>query len=297
MNREIALVLSGGGARGISHIGAIEVLLERGFTITSVAGTSMGALVGGMLAKGNLEGFTAWLKHITRRDILKLLDISIGKGGFLKGERILHELEQMVGEVLIEDLEMPYSCVAVDLHTHKEVIYRRGSLLKAIRASISIPTVFLPIVSDESIIVDGGLLNPLPLSVIKRKNGEMLVAVDVNAPTDYDRPEGHQEDTIRAGRYKQALEMINHRWSELVGHSGENHHEKQRHIGLFEIITESIAVMQEELTKHAVSQYNPDLFIQVSRKTGSIFDFYKAEEMIEAGRQACLHALRENGIS
>jgi NTE family protein len=164
-----------------------------------------------------------------------------------------------------------------------------------VRASISIPTLFLPVVENETLMVDGGLLNPLPLSAASLKEGSMLVAVDVNAPIEYESPVKTVHDHEREGKYKQALEMMNHRWSQMIGHNhdsaADNHKIKQA--GLFEVITESLAIMQEELTKNAILEFKPDLLIEVSRKCASIYDFYKAEELIEAGRHACLAALQK----
>ncbi|HNW54450.1 MAG TPA: patatin-like phospholipase family protein, partial [Bacteroidales bacterium] len=145
MKQNIALVLSSGGARGIAHIGVIEELLDSGYNITSISGTSMGALVGAMQAKGTLPEFKEWLLSVTKMDMLKFMDLAVGHGGLIKGEKIMKVVGEYIGDMNIENLPIPFSCVAADLEGHREVVFDAGNLLLAIRASCSIPTVFLPV--------------------------------------------------------------------------------------------------------------------------------------------------------
>ncbi|MCW5579337.1 MAG: patatin-like phospholipase family protein, partial [Dokdonella sp.] len=182
--RRISLVLGSGGARGYAHIGVIEELRAQGYTIEAIAGSSMGALVGGVYAAGKLEAYRDFVSPLQRLDVLRLVDWSWRGGGLIKGDRIGLELRKLVGDVRIEDLPVRYTAVAVDLDAHREVWFSRGCLFDAIRASIAIPTVFRPHRYEGRLLVDGGLLNPLPVSPTLRDLTEATIAVDVNAPAE-----------------------------------------------------------------------------------------------------------------
>jgi NTE family protein len=300
MSRNVALVLSSGGARGIAHIGVIEELQNSGYTITSVAGASMGALVGGMMAKGTLPDFTEWLLSITRMDVIKFMDLTINHGGLVKGEKILKALEEFIGDINIEDLPIPYTCVAADLNGHQEVVFNKGSLLSAIRASISIPTVFLPVISGDMLLVDGGVLNPLPLDLVHRNDGDLFVAVNVNANIPYDPPTPKPIVTEQENTYSRVRAILNERWAGVIDPYVEKYRNgrssKPKPIKLFDVISESINLAQNKAAKIYIEKYNPDLVVEVSFKSATAFDFYKSEELIEAGRMACRQALSRAGM-
>ncbi len=290
--KDIALVLSGGGARGIAHIGVIEELLENGYTIRSVAGTSMGALIGGILAKGNLPEFKDWLLSITRMEILKFLDLTTVKGGLVKGEKIVQAISHFIGDSRIEDLYMPFSAVAVDLTNHCEVEYSSGNLMEAIRASISIPTVFTPVRKDNSLLVDGGVLNPLPINRVKRHEGDMLVAVNVNANLPFSSQPHNPAHTDHEKGYQKVLDKLNNRWSGMIHNYKATNSSAEKSVNLFEVIAESINMMQDKLMQNAIREYQPDLLIQVSGRMSTIFEFYKADLIIEEGRKAARKVLK-----
>lgn len=295
MSRNVALVLSSGGARGVAHIGVIEELQDAGFTITSVAGTSMGALVGGMFAKGTLPEFKEWILTFTKMDLIKFMDLTTAHGGMIKGEKIMKALGALVGDVKIEKLQIPYACVAADLIGRKEMVFTRGSLLQAVRASCSVPTVLLPVAYEDMLLVDGGVLNPLPLDVVTRSKGDLLFAVNVNANIPYVTPVSKHVSTDEENYFSRARTMINERWSGLI----EQYVEKFRNdkqpkpadIRLFDIISDSINLAQNKVAQISIEKYEPDLVIETSFKTATIFDFYKSEELIEVGRIACRKAL------
>jgi NTE family protein len=291
MEKKIALVLSSGGARGIAHIGVIEELERSGYVITSIAGTSMGSVVGAMFALGKLNEYKEWLLHVTKMDIIKFLDLTIGHGGLVKGEKIVQVMEEFIGDASIEDLPIPYSSVAVDIKRHKEVIFSSGSLMKAIRASISIPTVFLPVSYDHSLLVDGGVLNPLPLDIVRRNPGDLLVSVNVNSPVPYSVPVETAVSVSHEQGYKNALETLNARWSELINRGRSNSKPKPMEMGMFDLISESINLMQHKLSTYSIERYHPDIIINIPYKIASVYDFYKAESLIEAGCEACRKAL------
>jgi NTE family protein len=300
MTKNVALVLSSGGARGIAHIGVINELLNSGYTITSVAGASMGSLVGGMLAKGKLDEFTEWLLGFTKMDVIKFMDLTTGHGGLIKGERILKLLGEFTGDINIEELPIPYACVAADLIGHKEIAFTQGSLLNAIRASCSIPTVFLPVSSEGMMLVDGGVLNPLPLDLVQRMDGDMLIAVNVNANIPYEHPEKKPEHDEFEKYYTKVRASLNNKWSGLIDHYIEKYRNgkqpKPKPVNMFDIISDSIILAQNKAAGIYIEKYKPDLLIETSVEIASTFDFYKSEELIEAGRLACRNALKNAGI-
>jgi NTE family protein len=291
MTKDVALALSGGGARGIAHIGVIEALIENGYNIRSVAGTSMGALIGGIYAKGNLPEFKEWLLTITRMEILKFLDLTTVKGGLVKGEKIVQAISHFVGDVNIEGLNLPYAAVAVDLNQQLEVVYTKGNLMEAIRASISIPTVFLPVRKGDSLLVDGGVMNPLPINRVKRHTGDILVAVNVNANVPFIPEPNIPEHTEFEKGYFKVLEKINSKWSEVIHSNKKETGKDDKAVGMFDVIAESITLMQDRLMQNAIEKYKPDVLIEVSNKMSTIFDFYKAEMIIEEGRKAAKEVL------
>lgn len=176
----VTLALGSGGARGYAHIGIIEAIRARGWEVTGVAGTSMGALVGGLLAADELDPYAEWVRGLTQRDVLRLLDPSLRTPGALRGEKIMAEVRRLIGHRRIEDLRMPFTAVAIDLVTHREVWFQRGPLDAAIRASIALPTVFTPVMLDGRLLVDGGMLNPVPMAPLSALSSDLTIAVDLS---------------------------------------------------------------------------------------------------------------------
>ena len=295
MGQNVALVLSSGGARGIAHIGVIEELLKSGYTITSVSGTSMGALVGGMLAKGTLPEFSEWLLGFTKMDVIKFMDLTTERGGLIKGEKILKVLGEFIGDIKIEDLAIPYACVAADLIGHKEMVFTSGSLLTAVRASCSIPTVFQPVTIDGMLLVDGGVINPLPIDLVNRKDGDILIVVNVNANIPYEVPVVKPEHVEFESNYMKVRATLNEKWSGLIDHYVEKYmngkQPKPKPLKMFDVISDSINLAQNKVAGIYIEKYKPDVVINMSYEMASIFDFYKSEELIEAGRMACRKAL------
>jgi NTE family protein len=295
MERKAALVLSSGGARGIAHIGVIAELERCGYTISSLAGSSMGSLVGGMYLRGSLPAFTEWLLRFTRMDMFRFLDLSVGQGGFVKGEKILKAIGGFIGDVNIEDLPLPYACVASDLNGHREVVFREGSLLKAIRASISIPTVFLPVVMDSMLLVDGGVLNPLPLDLVQRTPGDLLIAVNVNSEVPYESPVLKPVDPGAEHSYGRVRTVLNEKWAGMLEqYSGKSRVAvavKPKQANLFDVISDSINLAQNKIAGVSIEKHPPDILINVSFKAASVFDYYRSEELIAAGAAACRKAI------
>ena len=199
-------MLASGGSRGLAHIGAIEVLEERGFEITSVSGASMGALVGGVYAAGGLDAFKEWMKTVDRMKVFNLMDFTIGNGGFVKGERVIDELKSIIPDRRIEELPVHFAAVATDILHRREVVFDSGSLYDAIRSSISLPSVFTPNRIGDMLLIDGGVVNPVPVNRVPRTPGDILVAVDLNGP--FEEKEEDEEPERRKGRMRQKLEQI-----------------------------------------------------------------------------------------
>ena len=279
----IALVLSSGAARGIAHIAVVEELLADGHKITSIAGSSMGAVVGGMHAAGTLPEYKNWLKELDYWDVFNLLDFSISSKGFIKGEKLFNKISPYIPKINIEDLPIPFVAVASDIIQKKAVVYDQGDLKYAIRASVSIPTILHPIRDGDSIIVDGGVANPLPLDLVKRLPGDKLVVVDVNANVSFTKPKMKEREQ----------NFINN----LVSHYKKwrkSEIKKDNDLGIFDMLNESIDLTQETLSKLMLKQYKPDLTINVSRKVCGTMDFHKTPEILALGREAYHKAVAES---
>ena len=207
MKQKVALVLASGGARGIAHMGVIDELEKHGFEITSVAGTSMGALVGGIYCAGSLEVYKDWMCDLDRRKVFSLVDFTLSREGVVKGERVLEEIQTMVPNVMIEDMRIPFSAVSTDIVTGDEVVFTQGKLFEAIRASISMPSLFVPYRYNNRLLVDGGIINPLPLNRVKRQTGDIMVAVDLSALSDI-RAKSATQDPNERGLMARVVQQL-----------------------------------------------------------------------------------------
>ena len=286
-NKNIALVLSGGGARGMAHIGVIEELVKRGYNITSIAGTSIGSVVGGVYAIGKMDEYKQWVTGLGKLDIIKLMDFALTKGGLIKGEKIFKELGKIIGDTKIEDLSIPFAAIAVDIENHKEVVFTSDSLANAIRASVAVPTVITPVKYKNSYLVDGGVLAPLPLKFVKRSKDDILVAVDLNADLPYRQSPRKKPSKKDENNYQKALDHINRQWSKFFKTT------KEKHAGYFDLMNKSLYAMQIRLTEIAIEKQKPDIVIPISRRSCDLFEFHRSEEMIDYGRRQAVKVLKE----
>jgi len=282
----IALVLSSGGARGVAHIAVIEELLKSGNQITSIAGASMGAVIGGIYAAGKLPEFTKWLSDLDYWDVFNLLDFSISSKGFIKGEKVFKQTEPFIPKVNIEDLDIPFIAVAADIVNKKQVVYDSGDLKSAIRASVSIPTLLHPIKTNSSIIVDGGVVNPIPADLVKRQPGDKLVVVDVNANVPYVKPIVKEQE-------KNLINNLLKRYSKWR----KSDEKKELNLGIFDMLNESFDLTQETLSKLMLDKYQPDLRIVISRKICDTMDFHKTPEIIALGRETYYKAIENTSFA
>ena len=289
--RNVALVLSSGGARGCAHIGAIKALEQNGFNITSIAGTSMGALVGGIYATGQLQLFEDWVSSLDMMEVLKLTDFSISKKGLVKGEKVINKIRQIVPERNIEDLAIPFCAVATDIIQGTETVFTEGDLYEAIRASISIPTVFQPLQLNDHYYVDGGLTNPIPVNRVKRFDDDLLVVVDVSAPIPYQKK---MIESIQPAnnKYSEKIELIKAKFNSLIPSQ-----KKSENIEIFNLSNRSIGTMMRKISELTLEKHQVDLLISISKESFSTYDFYKAKEIIKEGEEVTLNALKDFNYS
>ena len=322
----VSLVLGSGGARGYAHIGVIEELKAQGYDIRSIAGSSMGALVGGIYAAGKLEEYRDWARALQRLDVLRLLDWTFSGGGFIKGDRVIEQIKNLIGDIRIEDLPISYTAVAVDLYAQREVWFSRGPLFDAIRASIAIPTVFRPHHYEGRPLVDGGLLNPVPITPTLRDLTDCTIAVDINAPAEIlygkaDALEVPMSDSTFGtvggslpGAGEANAETENQPGvtalpaaSEPATSSGyrrkiagfidsllDKREKKQALAGdpsVLELFARSLDAVQETITRFKLAAQPPDLIISIPRNVCAFYEFHRAEEVIELGRRRTREAL------
>lgn len=286
--KTVSLVLGSGGARGLAHIGIINCLEEHGYDIKSIAGSSMGALIGGIYATGQLDVYKDWVCKLEKMDVFRLLDFSFGEGGIIKGERIIEALRKMIGQYNIEDLPLSFTAVASDLDSQKEVWLNKGPLFDAIRASIAIPSIFTPYEYHGKRLVDGGLLNPIPIAPTLKDKTDITIAVNLSAPP-IDKPYGQSATNIQdeqphsQNKFVKFVEEI--RDKVLPGEPEE--------IGVFDIIAKSIDAMQNTIARFKLAAYAPDVIIDIPSNACAFYEFYRADEMISLGydkaSEACEH--------
>jgi len=290
MKQKVALVLGSGGARGTAHIGVIRELEKRGYEITSIPGTSMGALVGGVYAAGKLDEYESWLRSLGKMDIFNLVDFSLSTSGIIKAERVLREIKKFIPDQKIEELPIKYSAVVTDFKQRKEVVLTEGSLFEAIRGSISIPLVITPVLRSDTIFVDGGVLNPVPTNRVARQKDDILIAVDVNSRIAYKKPVVENPDL---GHFEKLTNgKLNDFQKKLTSLFPAHTHKKESTgVGYFNLISETSSLMLSQISKLTLEISPPNILIEISRKAFGTFDFYRTEEIIKTGRNAAIVAL------
>lgn len=277
---KVRLVLGSGGARGMAHIGVIEELEKAGFEIVEVVGCSMGAVVGGVYCAGYLAEYKHWLIKLTRLDVFRLLDFTLSAQGFVKGERVFKAIAEFIGDHQIENFKIPFTAVAADIVQQKEICYKRGSLFKALRASIAIPTILTPVSEGKLKLVDGGVLNPLPLNLVNKQPGDWVVAVNLNANLPNEPLQALEENKERAA-YLKMLDSIKASLPKF-----ESNTNAADNLGLFDLLNKSYDMTQDRLTELMIDIHKPNLVIDISRNACGVFEFYRANEIIEEGRKA-----------
>ena len=278
--KDVALVLSSGGAKGLAHIGAIEELEEQGYRITSIAGCSMGALVGGVYAAGKLKEFREWMETVNRKKMLELTDFSLSLNHIAKGSRVIEAIRKFVPDVLIEDLPIPYCAVATDVKAGREVVFSKGSLFEAIRASISIPSFYEPVHRDGMILIDGGVTNPIPMNRVVRHKGDILIAVDVSGH-DYEKQWKIQHEMAEKRKQSKLLsqQIINKLTPENLD------------FNYYTILTRVSSLMIRQNSILMAQLMKPDILVDIKMSRYGIFDFDKSEKLVAIGRRKTQQAL------
>jgi NTE family protein len=286
----VSLVLGSGGARGLAHIGVIEWLNENGYHIRSISGSSMGALIGGIYAAGKLDIYANWVQALERLDVIRLLDVSFGRSGIFKGEKIINTLKGLIGDANIEDLPIKFTAVATDLDAGKEVWFDKGPLFDAIRASIAIPTVFTPVKYHGHTLVDGGLVNPLPIAPTLSDLTDLTIAVSLSGRPE---PKKHADKpppppSTRRNKYHQTIvDFIDELQQKWVKKEPDD-------LGFVNVVSQSIDTMQSMIARFKLASYSPDVIIMIPKNASGFFEFERASELIEIGRRRADQAFNQS---
>lgn len=332
--KRVALALGSGGARGYAHIGAIQAVTARGFAIAGIAGSSMGALVGGLFAAGKLDEYTNWALTLTQLDVVRLLDVSMSAPGAIHGEKVLARVREILGDVLIEDLPVPFTAVATDLAAGRPVWFQRGPLDVAIRASIAIPGVITPAVLNGRVLTDGGTLAPLPVAPTVALASDLTIGISLggevrgglSSPENVSAEPRPTEEWI--GRFRRSAGFLLERdivrsvvgrfgagaaaadpdaidpdvldgpdRAELDADPAASGGVAAPKLGRVAVMSRSIDIMQSALARHQLAAYPPDVLVEVPRSACRSLDFHKAAEMIELGRSLTEAALDAAGFT
>ncbi len=273
--RDVALVLSSGGARGMAHIGAIDSLMAHGFNITSVAGTSFGSIVAGMYAMGHLDDFKEWMAGIDKKAIRRYTDYSLSLSYFVKGERIIDELKKIAPDRDIEDLPIPFACVSTDWKTGREIVFDKGSIWQAIRASISVPGMFAPVELNNHILIDGGITNPLPLDRVVRKSDDLLVGVNVSGHDYGSIWERRHAARLRQIRNSKALQFLNRL---VPGVAGAD-------MNFFTLLDQTFSISISQNARRAILLNPPDILVDIPMRRFGGGDYDKYAQIHAVGSQ------------
>lgn len=313
----VALVLGSGGARGYAHIGAIQEIEARGLEIACIAGVSMGALVGGLAAAGRLDDFADWAVGLRRSDVLRLMDPAWSAPGAISADRILSEVGALVGGIQIEELPVPFTAVATDLAARREVWFQQGPLLAAIRASIAIPGVVTPVLINGRLLVDGGLMNPVPIEPTAGTAADLTIAVSLSGP----RAPRESASPSRASAAPERFELWRDRLRRTLasvtggGEEGEEppewpwrrwakdkaasdspaFEELPAGLKLSDVTALSFDAMQGLISRYRMAGLPPDILVTIPVSAARTLDFHRAAELIATGRELTAAALDEAG--
>ena len=277
--KTISLVLGSGGARGLAHIGVIHWLEENGFKIESISGCSMGALIGGIYAAGKLDDFESWVRAITKVDMVTLLDLSWKKSGLVKGDKIINTLTELVGDVVIEDLPIKYTAVAADIFNEKEVWINSGRLFDAIRASISLPLFFTPFRYKDIELIDGGVLNPVPIAPTFSDETDLTIAVNLGGKVD-----NKEKIMIDNGSISKNESPFTEKIAEFVeSFKGSTINHITKEWDAYDIANQAFDTMQSTIARQKLAAYPADYFVEIARNACGTLEFNLASEIIELG--------------
>jgi len=275
----ISLVLGSGGARGLAHIGVIKWLEENNYEIKSISGCSIGSLIGGVYAAGKLDQLEEWMISLTKSDIASLLDFSWSSGGIFKGDKIINTLLGFLDDIQIENLAIPFTAVAADIVTEKEVWINSGSLFDAIRASVSLPLFFTPVNNGESILIDGGVLNPVPIAPTFNDNNDLTIAVNLGGAllkknTELKNDLGKKK---AIGKFQYDIKSF------IDSFNPKNKELNMKNWSMYEVADKAFDTMQSTIARMKIASYPPDLEIEIARNACGTLEFDRSAEMIKLG--------------
>lgn len=322
----VALALGGGGARGYAHIGVIQVLQERGYEIVGISGCSMGALIGGLHAAGQLPAYTDWVSALTQRDVLRLLDPSLKARGAIRGDKVMARVRDLLDGRRIEDLDVPFTAVATDLFNRKEVWFQQGPADAAIRASIALPSFIPPVMLNGRLLADGGLMNPIPITPLAALHADATVAVFLaGEPEDHlgkapvresaePRPVDEWRERFRRGAARvldrETTRRLAARFGSIRGSEDLGavdlpiadvtqaaFGELPRDLGFFDVLELSLDALQSVVNRYRLAGYPPDVLVTVPKNACRTLDFHRGAEMIELGRTLAEQALAGANLS
>lgn len=284
--KTVSLVLGSGGARGLAHIGIIQVLEEKGYEIKSIAGCSIGALVGGVYAAGKLDEYEEWVRNLKKMDIVNMMDIAWEGGGLVKGDKIVQKMVDIVGDLQIEDLPIKFTAVATELESGMEVWISKGRLFDAIRSSISLPLFFTPVERRENLLVDGGVVNPVPIAPTFDDDTDLTIAVNLGGKPKQEQSTSKElvpveNPTKPPGKFK--------RWMKKVKSKVSRRWDK--YLGTYDVAYQTFDAMQSTIARQKLAAYPPDLVIEIPRNACKTLEFDRADEMIALGRKVAEESL------
>jgi NTE family protein len=293
-NKTVSLVLGSGGARGLTHIGVIHWLEDNRYDIRSISGCSIGALIGGIYACGKLDIFEDWVRAISKLNIIRLLDVSWGKQGLVEGDRIIAALKDLVGDRRIEDLPIEYTAVASDIKREKEVWLKRGSLFDAIRASISLPLFFTPVEMNGMKLLDGGVLNPVPIAPTFEDNTDLTIAINLGAP-----PSGNPQPVLKIepkDANDSSVDGVHAKISSFIEDlKSRTPLDNAGSWKMLSIADQTFDAMQGAIARQKLAAYPPDYTIMIARDACGTLEFDRADEMITLGYETADATLRTVG--
>lgn len=294
--KKVALALASGGPRGFAYIGAIEELQSRGYEITAVSGTSAGALVGGIYAAGGMQAFKEWLYGLDPVKVMSLMDFSISKNHLVKGDKVIKAIKERVPDINIEDLPISFTAVATDLFTGEEVIFREGPLFDAIRASISIPSMFRPVKWKGRTLVDGGMVNTFPLNRVKRTPGDILVGFNVNE-IDAAEIQGFLDSRAALMEGRDEMPLLSRIQTDLqafrMDFDGRSERLPVRADDNFaSILQRSFGIMNSTIARMGIDLCPPDVLASLPFDSfHGVYGYTHAPEIVERGRALMAEAL------
>ena len=285
--KTVSLALGSGGARGLAHIGVIKWLEENNVKITAISGASMGALIGGIYAAGKLDEYADWVTALDKTDVIRYLDLSLGSKGLFKGEKIIAALKELVGDHDIESLSTAFTAVATDIENEREVWLSEGSLFDAIRASIALPGIFTPFKHNNRILLDGGLTNPVPIAPTFRHSADLTIAVNLHGrPMKKQKEKTEPTDTeVDNTDYSKRIAKF---FDDLLANLTPS---EEDGLGFFDTLFRSLDCMQDTIVRFKLAAYSPNIIVEIPRNVCLSYEFYRAKELIQIGKNQAAEKL------